>query len=220
MRRSKGILFLWWLAVASCVPVEASRADDGLAGAALLSALREGGYVIYFRHADTGPATPDPPGVDLQRCETQRNLNDNGRMEARAIGAAFKALRIPVGRVLTSAFCRCRETAALAFGSYQVAPTLTVVPRGPQFAAARETAAARLRSLLSTQPESGTNTVLVAHGFNLIDLDGLYLSTQGEAAVYRPLRGDMYRLVARVLPAQWAELGSVSGGAGAGAQPR
>jgi broad specificity phosphatase PhoE len=153
---------------------------------------------------------PDPPGVDLDRCETQRNLNDKGRAEARAVGEAFGRLQIPVGRVLSSGFCRCRETAELAFGRYELAPVLTGVPRGAQFDAAREQASAGLRDLLSTPPASGSNTVLVSHGFNLIDLEGLYLSTQGEAAVYRPLASGGYRLVARVLPDQWTALGQAS----------
>jgi cobalt-zinc-cadmium resistance protein CzcA len=65
----------------------------------LVSALRQGGLVIYFRHADTGPAYQEQ-GVDLKRCDSQRNLNDKGRNEARQIGAQFKRLGIPVGEVI------------------------------------------------------------------------------------------------------------------------
>ena len=214
--RCLGAALTCWLtvvcALASGHAVPADAQD--LSGGALLAALRNGGYVIYFRHADTGPATPDPPGVDLERCETQRNLDAKGRSEARAIGAAFQQLHIPVGRVLSSRFCRCRETAALAFGRYELASTLTGVPRGEQFTAAREQASGGLRELLSTPPQPGTNTVLVSHGFNLIDLEGLYLSTQGEAAIYQPLTPGGYRLVARVLPDGWMALGGARNAAG------
>jgi broad specificity phosphatase PhoE len=171
--------------------------------AALVSELQRGGFVIYFRHADTGPATPEPPTVVLGRCETQRNLNENGRAQARAIGGAFQALRIPVGKVLSSQFCRCWQTADLAFGRHEVMQGLTGVRRGPEFEAARNAASGVLRTLLATSPAAGQNTVLVSHGFNLIDLEGLYLDTQGEAAVFRPLQSGGYRLVARVLPDEW-----------------
>ena len=175
------------------------------ADAEVLAALQRGGHVIYLRHADTGTPTPEPPNFDLARCETQRNLNDKGRAEASEIGRQFKRLRIPVGPVLSSQFCRCRETVQIAFGGYEIATTLTGVSRAPEFAEARRRSAEGLRKLLSTLPPAGQNTVLVSHGYNLIDLEGLYLSTQGEAAVYRPDGSGGYALVARVLPGDWAQ---------------
>ncbi len=174
--------------------------------ASLLAALREGGLVVYFRHADTGPATLEPDTMRIDRCETQRNLNDNGRAQAREIGAQFRRLGIPVGKVLSSRFCRCTETAQLAFGRHEAIQTLTGVRRGGEFAQARSAASAGLRELLSTPPPTGKNTVLVSHGFNLIDLEGLYLSTQGEAAIYRPDGRGGYALLARVLPDAWADM--------------
>ena len=113
------------------------------------SALQEGGYVIYFRHADTGPASPEPAPVDLQRCETQRNLNEHGRNQARQIGEQFRRLRIPVGEVLTSEFCRCWQTAELAFGRYRKVNALTGVSRDPASAEQRVQSATALRGLLA-----------------------------------------------------------------------
>jgi hypothetical protein len=81
--------------------------EHTLSGESLAAALKRGGYVIYFRHADTGPAYLEQ-GVDLKRCETQRNLNDNGREEAKLMGAHFCKLNIPVGYVRACVFCRCR----------------------------------------------------------------------------------------------------------------
>jgi broad specificity phosphatase PhoE len=198
-----------WLGyIAALLLASAAGAASGqtLSDTELVAALQRGGNVIYFRHADTGPAYPEPSTVDLERCETQRNLNDAGRAEAVEIGRQFQRLGIAVGSVLSSQFCRCKETAQLAFGRYETAPTLTGVARGPEFVQARERASNGLRTLLSTPPTAGKNTVLVSHGFNLIDLEGLYLSTQGEAAVYRPDGTGGYSLLARILPAQWAKL--------------
>jgi phosphohistidine phosphatase SixA len=163
--------------------------------------------VIYFRHADTGPAYLEQ-GVDLKRCETQRNLNDNGREEARLIGAQFKLLKIPVGEVLASEFCRCKETADLAFGRYKLEPMLTGVSRSTETAPRREQAIAALKKMLSSTPAQGTNTVLVSHGYNLWDAEGFHLGTQGEAAIYKPDGKGGYVLVARVLPREWMELRS------------
>jgi broad specificity phosphatase PhoE len=201
---------LAWLlcAVALCFTTRAAPAQNS----ELSAALRQGGFVIYFRHADTGAAVPDPPGMDLSRCETQRNLGDKGRAEAVEFGRQFKRLGIPVGAVRSSRFCRCWQTAQLAFGRYELDPLLTGVPRGPEHEAARRAASDHLRKVLATVPPRGENTVLVSHGFNLIDLEGLYLSTQGEAAIYRPDGSGGYQLVARVRPDEWAAWARGSGG--------
>lgn len=179
--------------------------QQALAGRALVAALQQGGYVIYFRHADTGPAYMEQ-GVDLANCETQRNLNQNGREEAGLIGSAFRRLAIPVGQVRTSEFCRCKDTAQLAFGRFDIEPGLTGVSRSPEAAARREQGVRALKNLLATAPSPGKNNVLISHGFNLWDAEGFHLGTQGEAAIYKPDGRGGYALVARLLPRQWAAL--------------
>jgi ubiquinone/menaquinone biosynthesis C-methylase UbiE/phosphohistidine phosphatase SixA len=211
MRIPRLAWLLWALTLGLTARVDGAQNPD------LAAELRQGGFVIYFRHADTGPATPDPPGVDLARCDTQRNLNEKGRAEAAEIGRQFTRLGIPVGAVRSSRFCRCWQTAQLAFGRYQLDPLLTGVPRGPEHEPARRAASDALRNALSTIPPKGENTVLVAHGFNLIDLEGLYLSTQGEAAIYRPDGNGGYHLVAQVLPQEWASFPTPQPGAAHGA---
>ncbi|HWH47216.1 MAG TPA: histidine phosphatase family protein [Burkholderiales bacterium] len=186
-------------------PAGVPEQEQALSGEALVAALKRGGYVIYFRHADTGPAYSEQ-GVDLKRCETQRNLNDNGREEATLIGAQFRALKIPVGEVLASEFCRCVETANIAFGRHTIEPLLTGVGRSAEAAPRRERAIAALKNMLGATPAAGKNTVLVSHGYNLWDAEGFHLGTQGEAAVYKPDGKGGYALVARVLPREWAEL--------------
>ena len=189
------------LAAQSGVPEQ----EHALSGKSLAAALERGGYVIYFRHADTGPAYLEQD-VDLKRCETQRNLNDNGREEAKLIGAQFRKLKISVGEVLASEFCRCMETADLAFGRHKIEPLLTGVSRSAEAAPRRERAIAALKKMLAAMPAPGTNTVLVSHGFNLWDAEGFHLGTQGEAAIYKPDGKGGYALVARQLPREWAEL--------------
>lgn len=78
--------------------------------------LRRGKYVILMRHAATEPGVGDPKGFRIGDCSTQRNLSEAGRSESRRIGERFRREGIPIARVYTSPWCRCRETAMLAFG--------------------------------------------------------------------------------------------------------
>jgi len=176
-------------------------------GAGLVEALAQGGLVIYFRHADTGPAYQEQ-GVDLSRCETQRNLNEKGRREAEEIGRQFRRLQIPVGSVLSSEFCRCKETAELAFGAHTIEPLLTGVSRAPEAASRRQAATAGLKRLLGSPPRAGANTILISHGYNLWDAEGFHLGTQGEAAIFQPDGKGGYNLVVRLLPSDWQGLPS------------
>ena len=171
-----------------------------VSGQDLVDALRSGGYVIYFRHAATDRSQADTDTPELENCQKQRNLTDLGRADARRIGEAFRALQIPVGQVLSSGYCRTRETAELAFGQAEVTPDLTGFPAGQE-----EQRIAALRQLLSTPPQPGTNTVLVAHGFNITNTANISLA-EGEAAVFAPLRDGNFGLVARFKPEEWAEL--------------
>jgi phosphohistidine phosphatase SixA len=159
-------------------------AGEELPGPALLAALREGGFVIYFRHARTDFSQDDTDLSDLSNCATQRNLSPEGRAQARLIGEAITALGIPVGEVLSSELCRTRETAELAFGQTTPMPDLTSFGTAGSEAEEQERAAA-LRRLLATPPARGTNTVLVGHLFNIQAAASIGLA-EGEAAIFSP----------------------------------
>ena len=174
----------------------------GLAGPALTDALREGGYVIYFRHAATDFSQEDTDTRNLQNCRTQRNLTSQGRADARAIGRAFRRLRIPVGAVLASRYCRTRQTALLAFGRVRTTTDLTSLPSAST-ERERNRRVAALRRLLATPPRRGVNHVLVAHLFNIQAAANVSLD-EGEAAVFAPRGGTRFRLVARIRPEKWA----------------
>ena len=174
----------------------------GLAGPALTDALREGGYVIYFRHAATDFSEEDTDTRNLQNCRTQRNLTSQGRADARAIGRAFRRLRIPVGAVLASRYCRTRQTALLAFGRVRTTTDLTSLPSAST-ERERDRRVAALRRLLATPPRRGVNHVLVAHLFNIQAAANVSLD-EGEAAVFAPRGGTRFRLVARIRPEKWA----------------
>jgi len=92
-----------------------SMPADAAVGTDVIDALRRGGVVAVFRHAQA-PGTFDPPGFKLGECSTQRNLGDAGRLQARQLGDWFRAQRLAPRRVRSSPWCRCVDTARLAFG--------------------------------------------------------------------------------------------------------
>ena len=92
-------------------PLRAAAATDE----EVAKLLREGGALIAFRHA-LAPGTFDPPGFKPGVCSTQRNLSDEGRAQARRIGEWFGARGLKPARVRSSPWCRCLDTATLAFG--------------------------------------------------------------------------------------------------------
>jgi phosphohistidine phosphatase SixA len=190
----------WLIAVALLLAAPTAAAQGQTTGpasaAALVEALRQGGYVIYFRHARTDFSQRDSSLAD---CRSQRNLSDEGREQARAIGAAIRSLGIPIGRVLASPFCRTRDTAQLAFGEVEISRDL--LGRGPSEEQSR-LAASALRPLLGTPPAPGTNTVLVSHGYNLRAADGIVVA-EGEAAIYRPGEDGTFTRIGRLTSDQW-----------------
>jgi virginiamycin B lyase len=175
-----------------------------LDGERLVSALRGGGYVVYLRHAAT-EAAPDEAPVVLSDCDTQRNLSAEGREQARAIGRAIERLEIPIGRVLSSPFCRAYDTARLAFGEATREPVLELVETA-ESEAARETRIESLRRLLSARPDGPANTVLVGHGFNITPAADVTIAEEGGAAIFRPDGAAGFAVVAELSPSEWEEL--------------
>ena len=193
------------LALALIAPAAAAAQTPAavpLRGAELLAALRGGGFVLYFRHADTDWKQTDTRGMNLEDCSAQRNLSDRGRENARAIGAAIRALAVPIGSVLASPLCRTVETAMLAFG---VAEKSMAVREGGPLPPGSPGRYEALRALLSTSVAPGTNSVLVGHAYPYYSLVGGQYLEEGEADVVRP-RGADFEVVARVGLKQWREL--------------
>jgi broad specificity phosphatase PhoE len=172
-------------------------------GRDLLARLREGGHVIFIRHAAT-EATQDDPSPDLADPSTQRNLSDAGRDQARQLGRAIRRLRIPVGTVLASPYARTRQTAELAFGRDHVRVTHDLLNEAFP-GTDDEELARRLRRLLATRPPAGQNTVLVSHGFNLQGATGLSIA-EGESAAFAPGDAGRSSLVARITVEEWQTL--------------
>ena len=135
--------------------------------------LKAGGQVVLIRHAITTPGVGDPPGMRLDECSTQRNLTDEGRRHARQVGEAFRARGIVVERVLSSPWCRCIETAKLAFGAAEVWEPLSNLYGRPENSAQQ---VSEMRRLVG-QPRRDGNLVLVSHGSTISALTSVSLNT-------------------------------------------
>jgi hypothetical protein len=169
--------------------------------AALLGELRNGGYVIYFRHTSTDFSRDDARSKSDDDCDHQRPLTDKGRAEARDIGAAFRELKIPVAKVLASPRCRTMETAMLAFGKAEKSSEARAGPASSD----NEDRYAPLRTVLSTPVKAGGNIVIASHGNPFVAIAGAPYLQEGEAAVIRPLGKD-FEIIARVRHDAWRAL--------------
>ena len=181
----------------------------------LVSALREGGHVIYIRHAKTTKDWGDQvsPELNLSDCSTQRRLSDEGKAEAKQIGEGIKAAGIPVGDVISSDYCRAYNTADLAFGTYTKNSKLNFLPCVECTPEDYKEYAARVSPLMSAKPEAGKNTFLVGHDdpfqgvtMPVVPTQGIYPAPMGVAYVARPLGDGNFELVAKILPDQWQTL--------------
>jgi len=204
MTSSLGLALAIIVAASAAAGAQQTRTPT-LAGVDLLAALRAGGFILYFRHADTDFRQQDVRPVDLASCATQRNLTDRGRDHARALGTAIRTLAIPIGPVLASPLCRTVETAELAFGRAERADAVRDPGGAPAGSPERFTA---LRTLLSTAPPPDTNEVVVGHAYPFYSLVGGQYLEEGEAAVVRP-QGATFEVVARVGLKQWRELAAL-----------
>lgn len=166
----------------SCVAGSAPAADDS--PEALWKRLREGGYVVFIRHAATGPGLGDPAGYRLDDCATQRNLSAEGRVDAARIGAAFKRERVVVERVYSSPWCRCLDTARLAFGTAEAWDPLGSLFDFPHREAELTESVKRRISGYEKKKPAG-NIVMVTHNVNIAALTKLSVGT-GELVVVKP----------------------------------
>jgi phosphohistidine phosphatase SixA len=147
------------------------------------AALVKGGHVVLIRHGNAPPGYGDPPGFKIDDCTTQRNLDELGREQARALGGAFRNHGVREDRILSSPVCRCLETARLmAVGP--VESSWALVPDRDPNAPAR---LLELKEMVSTWRGPGT-LVLVTHAFTVRPLLG-FLPIQGEIVVLKPAPG-------------------------------
>jgi phosphohistidine phosphatase SixA len=161
---------------------------------ALWDDLRKGGYVLLIRHADA-PGTFDPPGFKLGVCSTQRNLSEEGRAQSTRLGELFRSKNVPIAQVFSSEWCRCIDTATLAFGAANVKTWRAISsPRGGD-EKQRQANLEAVRQRIA-QASLKTNMALVTHMFNIQDIIGQG-AAQGEIVVLRA-QDKQLRVVGRI----------------------
>lgn len=174
------------LACALAAPAGATEAGWAL--------LRNGGQVVLLRHA-AAPGTGDPANFDITKCSTQRNLSDRGRQQAEKIGALFAARAGYPERVLTSRYCRARDTARIAFEDNRVEdfPALDELPKDESAAKEADEAV-----IAAVRDYSGSgNMVMVTHLENIKALTGIS-PREGEAVIVAPTDAGL-RVSARII---------------------
>jgi len=170
-----------------------ARADE-----AGLTALAAGSHVVMVRHGLTTPGSGDPLGFRLEDCTTQRNLIEDGREEARELGRLLRERKIAIGRVFSSEWCRCIETAELiGAGKVETLRALNNLFGRPQNRAAQEM---ELRKMIAGWKGPG-NLLLVTHGANMGALTRMNPETAA-GVVLAPDPGTEagFRVVGRISP--------------------
>jgi broad specificity phosphatase PhoE len=164
--------------------------------AALWQALASGGHVAMIRHA-YAPGGGDPENFRIGDCSTQRNLNDEGREQARRAGDAFRENGVTVARILSSEWCRCQETASLlALGDVETFPALNSLHARRHNEERQVTA---LKAFLKDLPKDGPAVVLVSHHATIGALADAY-PRSGEIVVARLSDDGGFRVIGSIPP--------------------
>ena len=159
----------------------------------LWTLLKAGGQTILVRHGITTPGVGDPPDMRLDDCASQRNLTESGRAHARRLGEAFRARGITVDRLLTSPWCRCVETARLAWG-----PAEVWTPLGNLYGRSeRQAEQVREMRTLVSERRAGGNLVLVSHGSTISALTGVS-PDPAEMVIVTPQGGGRFAVAGRL----------------------
>ena len=144
-------------------------------------------YVVLLRHA-IAPGTGDPTNFQLDDCATQRNLSENGRQQAIAIGEAFRSRDVPVTEVLSSQWCRCLETAELM----DIGPVKPFVPLNSFFQdrSTAEAQTAEVQDYVAANSDRPGVIIMVTHQVNITALSGVFPQS-GSAVVVEVNEGQL-----------------------------
>ena len=178
--------------------------QQDLGDAALVEALRGGGYVLVMRHAHAPEALPGEGETDRANHKRERQLDATGQASAQALAKALQLLHLPIGTVWSSPTYRALETVRL---SGLPAPSIAdeLGDGGQSMQPASSAQAAWLRAHANQEPRSGTDTVVVTQYPNIVAAFGDRVTgmKDGEALVFRPTRGALAQLVGRISIERW-----------------
>ena len=143
----------------------------GASASTLADKLLSADYVLLMRHA-YAPGVGDPPGYSLDRCETQRNLDEQGKRQAERAGQWLRQQGIHQAQVMSSVWCRCQQTAErLAYGPVTIEPSLASFFDTPERAEKQNQAMQRMLASVASQPNRRP-LILVTHHVNILQYVG------------------------------------------------
>jgi len=176
------------------------NAQSPLPPAQLINDIKAGGYVLYVRHATTNHSQKDSNRKDFSDCASQRNLSAQGRQDAVRIGLVIKQLGIPIAKVITSPYCRAKDTAMLMFKHAEVDNNL-------QFSISKNAAESKklgayLKQVMTAAKPASTNHVFVGHTSNLRDGLGVWPKPEGVMVVFKPTQEGL-KFKGMIKPADW-----------------
>ena len=198
----------WLSFLVLLVGVTASASAQTLSGKALIDALRQGGYVLLMRHASSPGRTPDKSQAAPGNTALERQLDDEGKAKAMAMGEAIRSLHIPVGAIFSSPTFRALQTIQVS----RLGKPKTYEQLGDGGKSMSSSAVAAwaswLRGKVAERPQKGTNTLIVTQTPNIASAfpDKSQGLSAGGALVFRPDGKGGARLVARVEIGQWPAL--------------
>jgi phosphohistidine phosphatase SixA len=195
----------WWPVVAGLLVAHPTPAQT-LSGEALVKALQQGGYVLVVRHASSPREAPDRRSANPDNVNLERQLDERGRKTVTAMGEAIRALKIPIGAVLTSPTYRAQETVRLA-RLPNPQPQVELGDGGQSMQGVTQSQTAWLKQKVREFPR-GTNTILVTH---LPNMSGAFPQwtaglADGETLVFGPDAHGAAMVVARIKIEQWPHL--------------
>jgi len=160
----KKIISLLFIFISLVFSNQAFSDDD------LIQSLKEGGKIIFIRHA-YAPGGGDPENFDISNCETQRNLNEQGINQSKLIGEFFKKNKIKIDKVLSSEWCRCKDTAKYAFKKYETFDALNSF-FSAKFAKNKDPQIKSLKNYIKNW-KSNKNLILVTHYVVIVEMVSL-----------------------------------------------
>ena len=193
----------------SKIPAFGLTSELSIEKSTLLASIKDGGYIIYFRHTTTERDYADQadPLMSLDDCSSQRKLSTQGIKESYEIGMSFASKEIPVGEIIVSEYCRSWKTANHAFGEWtQKDSRLNFLPYENYTEDHIELMKKNVMPLLMRPPLSGTNTIIIGHDDPFEAVTGIYPEPQGIAYIIQPDGGKGFKLIASLLPSEWATL--------------
>lgn len=187
-----------WFSLATAQPVSSVN----LTTPDLIKDLQSGGHIIYMRHGISDLSQKDTDRRDLNDCSNQRNLSAAGREQVKRIGRAIKALEIPLGNVLSSPYCRCKDTAASVFGNFHIEKDLSFSMTRDKEESKR--LGERLYDMMMQSEASANNAVFVGHTSNLRDGLGVWPKPEGVFVVFQKKDNGLI-FKGMIKPNEWPE---------------